>query len=241
MNSIRLLIVAWFSCATLVSGQLVPQPKDPSAILTKIFGKNFSFSATAHVTMKNANGKEMMRMESAVAMLDGKMRNESDMTKMQGAAMPPEAVIQMKQMGMDRTVTIVLPTQKIAYLIYPSLNAYCELPIPPAQDNAQEPKVTKTELGKETVAGHPCVKYKVTVADTNGQTLESIIWQATDLKDFPIQTQITNSDGTLITVIYKDINQTPPVASLFELPAGCKKYGNVQELMMGSMQRMMGQ
>ena len=224
-------------------GMFAQRPLDPGQQLGKIFGKNTAFSATAHTTIKTASGKEMPAMEFSYAMLDGKVRTEMDLMKMHGGNMSPDAMGQMKQMGMDRTVHIFLPDKQVAYMIYPSMKAYCEMNTAQTtgQKEGKEPKVERTEIGKETIDGHPCVKSKVVVTDENGKKFESLVWQATDLKDFPIQTQVTTEDGSVITTKFQDINQSKPSASLFEPPADFKRYGSMQELMMGNMQHMMPQ
>lgn len=239
--SLATVAVLGVASTTFGQGMFGARTKDPGEQLGKIFGKNTAFTANAHVTMKAPSGKEMPAMEFQYAMLDGKVRTEMDMTKMHSANMPPDAMASMKQMGMDRTVHIFLPDKKIAYMIYPSMKAYCEMN--PAQTTGQkegkEPKIETTDLGKETIDGHPCVKSKVVVTSEDGHKFESLVWKATDLKDFPIQTQMTTEDGTTVTTKFADINQSKPSASMFEPPSDFKRYASVQELMMSNMQRMM--
>jgi hypothetical protein len=241
--SLALLVAMGVASAAFGQGMFGQRPRDPGEQLGKIFGKNTAFSATAHTTIKTAGGKDTQAMEFGYAMLDGKVRTEMDLMKMHSANMPPDAMAQMKQMGMDRTVHIYLPDKQVAYMIYPGMKAYCEMSATPAtgQKEVKEPKIEKTELGKETLDGHPCVKWKVVTTTDDGKKLESLMWQATDLKDFPIQTQMKTEDGAVITTTFKDINQGKPAASLFEPPADFKRYGSIQELMMSNMQHMMPQ
>lgn len=217
------------------------QPRDPGEQLAKLFGKNTAFSADASMVVKDRNGKEQPAMGYSYAMLDGKVRTDMDMGKLHGASMPPESVAQMKQMGMDRIVHIFLPDKKIAYMIYPGMKAYCQTDTSQvaARKEGKEPKVERTELGKETVEGHPCVKSKIVITQEDGKKSESLQWQATDLKEFPIKSEMTTDDGMVITTLFKNINQNKPDASLFEPPTDYKRYDSMQELMMGNMQRMM--
>lgn len=235
------LALAGMISTAFAQGMFGARTKDPGEQLGKIFGKNTAFTANAQVTMKDPSGKQMQVMEFTYGMLDGKVRTEMDMTKMQGANVPPEAMGQMKQMGMDRTVHIFLPDKKIAYMLYPSMKAYCEMNTGQmaGQKEGKEPKIEETELGKETIDGHPCMKSKVVVTDEDGHKFESLVWKATDLKDFPIQTQMTTEDHTTITTKFTDINRSKPSASMFEPPSDFKRYANMQELMMSNMQRMM--
>ena len=210
--------------------------------MAKIFGKNQAFTATAEVTITDKSRPAPMQMESAYAVLKGNVRTEMDMTTMKGVNMPPQAVAQMKQMGMDRTISIYRSDKKLMYLVYPGLKAYCE--INPAEmkptDKAEpkEPKVESTVIGKDTVDGHPCVKNKVTITTDDGKEHEIIVWKASDLNDFPIQTEM-QTGGATISTHFRDIKMSAPDASLFDPPTDYKVYGSMQEMMMANMQRMM--
>jgi hypothetical protein len=220
------------------------RPKDPGEQLAKIFGKNVAFSANARVTVKSPKGEQMHAMDMAYAVLDGKVRTESDVASMQGPNMSPGAAAHIKQMGMDRTIHIYLPASRTSYMVYPGMKAYCEMntaQMAGQQTDAQPAKFEETELGKEVLDGHPCLKSKVVVTDEDGRQTETLVWKATDLKNYPIQTQMTTEDETVITTTFKDINQSKPAASLFEPPADYKRYGSMRELMMGNMPRMMRQ
>ena len=236
------LAAAVVGVATTAVGQGMGRgPRDPGEQLAKLFGRNKAFSADANVSVKDPSGKEMPAMEFSYAMLDGKVRTDMDMAKIHGGGMTPQAIMQMRSMGMDRIVHIFLPEKKVAYMIYPGMKAYCQMDTSKltAQKEAKEPKIEKTELGKETVDGHPCVKSKVVITQDDGKKFESLQWQATDLKDFPVKSEMTSEDGTVVTTLFKNINQSKPDASLFDPPADFKRYDTIQELMMGNMQHMM--
>ena len=208
----------------------------PSEQLAKLFGRSTAFAADATLSVKETSGKEMQGMQMSFAMLDGKIRTEIDMSKM-GGTMPPEAMAHMKQMGMDRMVSIVLTEKRLMYMIYPGMKAYCETALPPAGTGTAgaAPKFEKTELDKETIDGHVCKKIKVTGTEENGRTFEWLMWQAADLKDFPIKVEITTEKGSVVTIVYSNINQNKPDAALFAPPSGYTRYGSMQEMMMGVM------
>jgi hypothetical protein len=210
--------------------------------MAKIFGKNQAFTATGEVMITDKSRPAPLQMESAYAVLNGNVRTETDMSSMKGMNMPPQAVAQMKQMGMDRTISIYRGDKKLMYLVYPGLKAYCEInpaEMKPAdKTEPKEPTVESTVIGKDTVDGHPCVKNKVTITTDDGKQHEIIVWKASDLKDFPIQTEMQNG-GATITTHFRDIKMSAPDASLFDPPTDYKVYGSMQEMMMANMQRMM--
>ncbi len=85
--------------------------------MAKIFG-NQAFTATADVTINDKSRPEPMQMESTYAVLNGNLRTETDMTAIKGLSMPPQVLAQVKQMGMDRTISIYRSDKKLSYLIY---------------------------------------------------------------------------------------------------------------------------
>jgi hypothetical protein len=211
---------------------------DTNEQLAQLFGQNKAFTATALVSGKGRLNKETFSAEMDYAFSEGKLLTVVDMSKMKGGA-DSEGVEQMTAMGLNKIITLVRPDKKMTYVIYPGLNGYCEFPLTmSSQGTNAPPKIEKTELGRETVDGHPCVKYKVIITMPDEQKYESLVWQATDLKEFPIKSELS-SGGDTVTTLFKNVKLEAPPASRFEVPAGLKKYGSVQEMMMGGIQNMM--
>ena len=217
--------------------------RNPGVMFSRIFGDNASFTATAELTMNGQHGSGMHSMEMDYAVRDGQVRIEMDLAKMKGGNMPAEAIARMKQMGMDRSITLVRAgPDKGTYMIYPSMKAYVEMPAGKGMagdDQSGMPDIKKEKVGSESVDGHPCDKYRVTVTQPNGRQVELFTWQATDMNDFPIKSEMTNNQGE-VTIHFTDINQAKPDASLFALPSGYKGYDSMQQMMMSNMGGMMG-
>jgi hypothetical protein len=213
-----------------------------SADMAKIFGHNQAFTATANISIVDAQHGPPMEMDTSYAFLKGNLRTEIDMTSMKGRQMPPQAVAQMKQMGMDRAVNIYRGDKKVMYLVYPGLKSYTEISssqAPPTDKPApKEPKIDVTQIGKDIVDGHPSIENKITFTADDGTQHEMLTWQATDLNNFPIKTEM-QANGATITTHFSNVKLSAPDAALFDPPGDFTKYGSIQEMMMGSMQRMM--
>ena len=238
---IKIFLSAIFAAAILTTSTyaqgMFGRPVIPNEQLAKLFGKSTAFSADASITVNEPSSKSRPEMQMSFAMLDGKVRTEIDMTKM-GGNLPPEAVAHMKQMGMGRTVTIFLPAKNVLYMIYPGMKSYCDITPPnatAATAAGKELKIEKTTLGHETIEDHDCTKVKVTGTEENGRTFEWLMWQAADLKEFPVKIEMTAEKGTMITILYRNINQNKPDAALFIPPSDFTRYGSMQEMMMGAM------
>src|SRR6516164_1666689 len=102
----------------------------------------------------------------------------------------------------------------------------------------KEPQVTKTPLGKETVDGHPCVKSEVVITDASGQKVDAVTWEATDLKDLPIQIETQEKDSVSL-VRFKQVKFDRPDNGYFEPPSGFTEYHNAEDLKVGVMKKMM--
>jgi hypothetical protein len=207
----------------------------------KLFGENTAYSATLEMQATDSTTGDTTSTPGKVAALEGKFRFEMDMAQIKGGHMSPQGAEQMKQMGMDKMVTISRPDKKVTYMVYPNLEAYAEMAIQnsEAAAPAADFKLETTQLGKETVDGHPCVKNKVVMTDKEGNKHESTVWDATDLKNFPIKIESTEQ-GHKATMLFTDVKLAKPDASLFDPPTGYKHYDNMQQMMQQEMMKRMG-
>jgi hypothetical protein len=142
---------------------------------------------------------------------------------------------------MDRMIAISRPDTKTAFVIYPGLEAYAAMPMDDTSATAPDSafKIKTTELGKETIDGHPCVKNKTIVTDEQGTNHESTVWNATDLKNFPVKIE-TSEQGNQVTMVFKDVKLAKPDAKQFEPPASFKKYDDMRAMMQAEMMKRMG-
>jgi hypothetical protein len=223
-----------FTVATASAQPGPPPGPNWDGAMVKIFGDLTGFSGTMELQMPLPSGQPMT-MLGKIAQLDGKARFEMDMSAMQGGNLPPQAVAQMKQMGMSKMISITIPSQSLVYLVYPDMRAYVSMPTHQTNTPASDYKTDVTKLGEETVNGHDCTKNKMVVTGPDGATHESTVWIATDLEKFPIKVQLTLPDGKSMVMLFKDVKLEKPDATLFDPPAGFTKYDNVMNLMMSRM------
>jgi hypothetical protein len=212
-----------------------------SGSTTKLFGENTAFTATLEVRLNASGGGDPMTMPYKMSYDQGKTRMEIDMTEMKGGPVPADAMDQMKAMGMDKMILISRPESKTNLVIYPGMKACVENPMPEgaAAARPEDFKIEVTELGKETIDGHACVKNKAVVTEKDGTKHESTVWNATDLKKFPVKIE-SNEGGNAVTMTFKGVTLTKPDAKVFDAPAGYTKYGNMMEMMQQAVMPRMG-
>jgi hypothetical protein len=240
----KTLVYATFSLflgIVAVRGQMGGGSPGPglSGSTAKLFGDNTTFSA--NLEMRTGGESDGMTMPGKLYFDQGSSRFEMDMAEMKGTKLPAGAAEQMKSMGMDHIIVISRPDKKVGYQVYPGMQAYLESQLPHNETPGQssEFKLELTELSKETVEGHSCVKNKAVVTDKEGNKHESLVWNATDLKNFPIKIEHTEQ-GTKVTMIFREINFSKPQADLFEPPRGATKYDSMQSMMQQIMMKQLG-
>jgi len=209
--------------------------------MAKLFGENQAFSANVEFQFKQGGSEDAMTLPAKVAYSEGKSRFDLDLTRMKGGGMPPDAGAQMKQMGLDKMVAISLPDKKVTRLIYPGLEAYVEMPMSDPDDfsSAADYKMEVTEVGKETFGGHDCIKNKVVVTGKDGTKHESTVWNASDLKKFPVKIE-TSEEGHDLVMLFKDVKLAKPPGSEFDPPTGYTKYDSMMTMMQQVMMKRMG-
>jgi hypothetical protein len=203
-----------------------------SGSTAKLFGDNSTFSANMEMQTSGNDGSDAMSMPGKIFFDEGKSRFEMNMTELKGGKMTPQAAAQMKGIGMDKMVMISRPDKKMGYQVYPGMQAYVENPLPEQEASGQASDFTIdiTEVGKETLEGHPCIKNKTIVTDKQGVKHESLVWNATDLKKFPIKIEHTE-DSTKVTMLFRDVSFSKPSTNLFDPPTDATKYDSLQSMM----------
>ena len=215
-------------------------PGSDFAVLSKLFGKAGAFSAKSEVRVLDKNQKETISVMMDFAMLDKKIRMEIDAAKVKNKALPVGTIDGLQQMGLDKFVTLIRPDRKTLQVIYPKAGCYLTLPMKPEELEAAEKALVKTEvLGRETLDGHPCVKNKITITPAKGEPQTFTVWNATDLKDFPIQT-LTRQDADTVITRYTNVQLLRPDAKQFEPPAGFEEFKGLAAFQAGMMKKSLG-
>ena len=193
---------------------------------SQLYGSN---ACTARRTVKLSNDAFKESLTEDFVLLDGKTRLEIDTSQLKHQGIPPAG---KRQMGIDKEVIIQRPDLKATYLVFPRLKSYVKRQLSPDEAAVLDKgtKLEKTELGREEVDGHPCVKDKVILTTGDGQKHEVLVWLASDLKGFPVKVQLTDR-GTIETTTFQEAQFIKPDAKLFEPPPGFTEYSDFMEMM----------
>ena len=208
------------------------------AALTRLFGENKAFSAQAVLKVYGPDETEVLSTTMGFAVRDRKLRMDVDISKLKSTHLPAGIAGSLAQLGMQKVVSLVLPEKHASYLIYPGLECVLKVPMDDkdASPHASDFRLEREAIGRETMEGHACIKYRVTVTDTTGSTQEAITWNAAKLKDFPIQIQMSDGDNLMI-LRFQNVKLVAPGAELFDLPASYPQYDSQSALMQAVMMK----
>ncbi|MEW6068168.1 MAG: DUF4412 domain-containing protein [Nitrospirota bacterium] len=113
--------------------------------------------------------------------------------------------------------------KKVVWNIMPDEKMYMEMPFNPEKKPHVEEKfegeIKRKHIGNEIINGHPSKKFLVTYK-VGKEEQNAYQWIANDIK-FPVKRAAV--DGSWIQE-FKDIKMGPQPNSLFEIPAGYRKF-----------------
>jgi hypothetical protein len=188
------------------------------------YGKR-DFSAVMITTTQDKKRNESHRMEIPLARAGDKMRMDMDMGAMaQGAAMPP---------AMSKMSFLQRGDQKLTFTLYPNAKKFMKRAEQAPGKRGDAPKVEKIKVGSEVIDKHPSDKYKVTITMGDGAVQEGYVWDARDLDNMTIRSEIENNDIRTTTEFRNIVLATPP-AALFEVPTDYTETQSMMDIMMNA-------
>ncbi len=192
--------------------------------------------------MVDAKGAETLNAPMKFSLLDGKMRGDLDVTKLKAKELPALAATAAGSVGMDRVITLVRPDKKESYLLYPRFQACVVAPLDDEDLVAlkKPAKLEKTPLARETLDGQRCIKTRIVVTDSDGRQHVATVWEADDLKNFPIQIQTVDGADTIL-MRFRQVKFERPAAKDFDLPAGTARYDDPKDLTQAVMKKLLGE
>lgn len=210
-----------------------------SASLLRLFGTNNAFTAQMEVQVLGKDNKEVIGTPMTFTLHGNKIRVEVDLTRMRNK-LQPDAIAQMKPLGLDSVTSIIRPETRTNLIIFPKLRAFVKLDMPPNEAEAflRKAKIERMTLKQEKLEGYNCVKQRVVITDDDGQKSEATVWIAPELRGFPVCVATREKEGT-VTVRFRKVQFTAAPVSQFEPPAGFTEYADMQALMAGPVVKFM--
>ncbi|MBI3868437.1 MAG: hypothetical protein HY299_07885 [Verrucomicrobia bacterium] len=199
--------------------------------LLQLFGNHKAFTTKVELRMTDAAGKDVVKTPMGMALLDRRVRVEVNINQITSSTLDAEGLNMFKRAGMDQVVSILRPDDSRTMVIFPTAKVYAEEPMTESDASgfSEAHKVEASDIGKESFDGHPCVKRRVTVTSSSGKKVQGTIWNATDLKDFPVKIQLPEG-SSMVEMTFKDVKLQRPDVSLFQPTAGFTRYESMEKL-----------
>ncbi len=122
----------------------------------------------------------------------------------------------------EEMIVITRIDKKVIWNIMPAQKIYMEMPFnlsnKPKVEEKFEGEIERKEIGRETIDGHPTIKYLITYKADNKKE-QVYQWWATDI-NFGVKTAAV--DGSW-TQEFRNVKTDSQPNSLFEVPAGYQK------------------
>ena len=166
--------------------------------------------------------QKVVKAGVAMTVMEGKIYTNCELTRTENRMVQPGAPSFMIMM-------INRPDKGVNWQLFPKSMKYVETPIKPVTDtskgaplliNPKDVKVVSEKVGEETVDGHPCIKWKVTMTMPDGKSTVYYSWGAQDLKNFAIKKEFESTPGESFVIEYSNVVLGDPDSSVFEIPAG---------------------
>jgi hypothetical protein len=199
-----------------------------SGSLSQLFAEQKFFSANLIMQVSKQFGATMS-VPCKMSYSEGNSRVESDFTQAKGADSSPEMLERMKSSGLGKTIVIAHPRSAKSCTVYPDLYSYVEKPAGKPFD-PRRVLMKVDEVGKETLDGQPCVKKTVKMAAARTQPEEFTVWNATELKNFPLRIEILRG-GAKVTLLFSNVVFEKPDAKVFEPPPDYVGFDSVSSML----------
>jgi hypothetical protein len=140
---------------------------------------------------------------------------------------PQKMLMDIKMEGAEAVLLLREDLGK-SYVLMPSLGMYREMPMDKANQQAGgvDGLDEVTKVGRETVNGYDCTKFKARISSKEGKG-DGFIW-VTD-SGVPLKMDMVYSSrrkrGQHMVMELKDLQLTPQDSALFELPKNLKPFG----------------
>jgi hypothetical protein len=223
-----IILAAGLAWATQVHGQdiswLVEQAPTVSTVLVKALDKSPAFSARLEV---NVSGPADPVPSAATGVLEsqsGSLRWEVKLADIKSAQLSQNARAIVRQINGDQFLLLTRSDLHANYLVLPGAQAYLEQALPTLKSVG-----SKTPLGSEKIDGRPCTKELQKLAQQNGTAVEVVVWRAKELKNVPVQVQVTDL-GETIRLTFHDLHFRPLAPDQFRVADGLAKYGSMEDL-----------
>lgn len=242
-----LLLLVGCGCVLSASAQPTNQFTGPlarvpflAAAMSELFSDSRAFSAQAIVQLPGDQAGQGIPL--GFATLNGQMRWFLDLSQARSGRLDGDMTSLLREAKLGQFILLLRPNTN-AIVAVPGTKQWFALDPPkPAGlvDQAQEKVgfLQKTEVGREVIDGHPCVKYRLDLPKERSVGEVAYVWQATDLRNLPVKFE-AQMNGETYGLSFRLIKDAAPDARHFDPPTGFTRVSGpevlLQQALLGSL------
>lgn len=222
---LALLLTTAFGVRAQDIAWMLEQAPVVSMVLARLLEKAPSFSARGEVQILSRAEPAPSTARGTVESKGGDLRWEINLADINSGQLSETAKTLLKQVNGDRLLLLTLRRAAVNELIFRRAGACIEQPLPQLKLSA-----SRASQATEVVAGHSCVRERITVRTAEGRTHDVVVWRAKDLQKLPIQVQFADG-GEVIRIRFENVRLRAIQAQRFELPANLTKHETIEDMM----------
>lgn len=229
---LALVLAALVSCLIEPARAQIPGGQSGfNPALLQLFGNHRAFTGSTELRMLDRANTEVLKMPMSMQYLDGKVRAEVNLNTIKASELGEQSLALYKKAGMEQITSILRPDRKNSIVAFQPAKVLVQQAMSAEDSAAFSAKYTVklTEVGRETIDSHPCVKNQVTVTSSTGQAVQGLVWHATDLKQFPVKITLSEGDSS-VEMKFLEVKLQKPESTAFEAPNGHTRFDSMEQL-----------
>lgn len=209
-----------------------------NAAVAKLFADIPAFIANVETVLTNRADNSRLTIPMRMLKRQDQLRIEVDFVKIKGGGVSLQGLSAMQNIGMARVVTLVNQKDGGMTVLFPDLKASTRVGMSEVDLPDARVRVSKKEVGKDTIGGQRCVRQQVTLVSPDGKKVEATTWESPALGNFPVRMFFRQDDGTMV-MNYTDVQLTAPGDDEFKVPADYRPFESISQLMQDAMTKAM--
>lgn len=213
--------------------QSIQQRRTPKIVnvdtaLAKLMKDAGDFFATGTMEFWSTNsGKmEVKRFPFSLSVLEGRIRTELDLRYIPEVFDKTATWSTMKQIGINRIVTVTLPRLSTVKVMFPTADSYVTKGLHPS-DVPSYMRVIKQLVGPEQLSEKTYNKYSGYLDYNTGDQIPVEIWQGQSTGALPEYLKINHKQGNAVTIHLDRVQKGKVPIKMFDTPENYSQYADM--------------
>jgi len=211
-----------------IQQQRAPKVVNVDTALAKLMKDAGDFFATGMMEFWSTNSGQMevKRFPFSLSVLEGRIRTELDLRYIPDVFDKTGTWSTMKQIGINRIVTVTLPRLSTVKVMFPSAESYVTQGLH-VSDVPAYMRVVKRLAGQENLGEQVYDKYTGYLEYNTGDQIPVEIWQKPGAGSLPEYLKINHKAGNAVTVHFDRVQKGKVPINWFDTPETYSQYSDM--------------